>query len=121
MAIFMFNEGYTLNKPPMIIDHRFEHWKIRMKIYLQSIDIDLWKIISNKFISKQRSQWKEEDKHNFHLNARTMKILYCAIDESYFDKIISCSSANELWLALEQMHSNQTYELYLVDEVGENH
>ena len=82
----MFNEGYTLNKPPMIVDHKFEHWVIRMKIYLQSIDIDIWKIVSNKLISKPRIHWNEKNKNNFYWNARATKFLYNALDESYFGK-----------------------------------
>ena len=47
-----------------------------------------------------------------------MKILYNALDESYFGKIISCSNANEIWIALEHLFSNQSYELSpIVDEV----
>jgi len=121
MANFMFNEGFALNQPPMINDFKFEHWQIRMKIYLQSIDIDLWEIVSNNFILNPRSQWNEEDKAKFYLNARAMKILYNAIDEKDFDKIIKCLNAYDIWMTLEQKLSNESCELSKVDELGEDH
>ena len=52
-----------------------------------------------------------------------MKILYNAIDEKDFDKLITCSSANEIWLALEEMYSlspNQICKLYKSDDIGES-
>jgi len=43
--------------------------------------------VKNKFVSKPRFEWIENDQNKFCLNLRGMKILYDSSDEVYFDKL----------------------------------
>ena len=60
-----------------------------MKIFLQSIDFDLWYIVKNGYASKPRLEWDENDMHNFSLNIRAMKLLYHVLENNVLYNIIS--------------------------------
>ena len=40
-------EGHSTNRPPLFNGTSFAYWKNRMRIYIQSIDYDLWMTIQN--------------------------------------------------------------------------
>ena len=40
-------EGLSTTRAPFFNGVDFPYWKIRMETYLQSIDYDLWHIVSN--------------------------------------------------------------------------
>ena len=74
-----------------------------MRIYIQSIDYELWRIIvkSSKISTKRveevniptpESEWNEDDLKMLQSNAKYMNILYCAIDPNEFNRISTCES-----------------------------
>jgi len=45
-----FTEGASINKPPFFIGENYPFWKIRMKIFLESVDKGVWDaIVSGPF------------------------------------------------------------------------
>ena len=40
-------EGQSTNRPPSFNGTNYNYWKNRMRIYVQSVDYDLWRIIVN--------------------------------------------------------------------------
>jgi len=77
-----------------------------MIIYLQYIDYDLWLFIKNRphkptkmkndiMISKPRSEYTDDDKKLFSMDAKIMNTLYCALSRSEFNRI-SCKNARDM-------------------------
>jgi len=42
-----FAEGASINKPPMFLGVNYQFWKVRMKIFIESIDRGIWNAIVN--------------------------------------------------------------------------
>jgi hypothetical protein len=113
-------EGYSTNRPPLFDGTNYNYWKIRMTIFIQSIDCNVWEVIefgpykltkvikidgkSDQIIPKLREEYDENDKRKLSLNARAKNILYCALDRNEFNRISTCDSAHEIWHALEITH-----------------
>ena len=81
-----------------------------MKIFIQSHDYDLWKIIING--SHIPKALKEHDKKMAQLNAKAMNILYCSLELNVFNAISSYISAKHVWEKLERIYegANQIEE-----------
>ena len=69
-----------------------------MTIFLQSMDLKIWRVVSEKYQtpSTDFSLWTDEEKKIASLNAKAMNALYCAIDKVEFNHISQCSTANEI-------------------------
>jgi len=63
-----FAEGASINRPPLFVGENYPFWKIRMKIFLESVDKGVWdvvvnrpfkpiKIVEGKTVLKEFSQW----------------------------------------------------------------
>jgi len=48
-----FEEGASINKPPLFCGLNYKYWEARMKIFVESIDKGIWDAIENgPFIPK---------------------------------------------------------------------
>jgi len=48
-----FVEGASINRPPLFCGLSYQFWKVRMKIFVESLDRGLWDAIENDpFIPK---------------------------------------------------------------------
>ena len=119
----LFNEGQSINRPPLFNGINYTYQKVRMKIFIQVVDYDLWSIIvngphipthtiNNLVTLKPERDWDENDKKLAQLNAKGMNILYCSLDANEFNRISVCASAKEIWERLEITHegTNQVKE-----------
>ena len=55
-------EGYSIIHPPMFNGTDYMYWKTRIRIFLLSINFDLWNIIENDFqkSSNPMNEWNNE-------------------------------------------------------------
>ncbi|XP_038697229.1 uncharacterized protein LOC119994963 [Tripterygium wilfordii] len=108
-------EGLSMNRPPFFNGKDYGFWKTRMRIFIRSIDLDLWDVIEygphrpkkksgDTLVDKERSEWTMEDKKLVSLNDRAVNILHCALIRAEFDHISTCKSAREIWCMLELKH-----------------
>ena len=78
-----------------------------MKIFIQASDYKIWdiiishphisiKIIKNILIHKAESEWDENDERMAQLNAKSMNLLYYALDANEFNRISGCISVKEI-------------------------
>uniref|UniRef100_A0A6V7QUX0 CCHC-type domain-containing protein n=1 Tax=Ananas comosus var. bracteatus TaxID=296719 RepID=A0A6V7QUX0_ANACO len=84
-------EGQSIAHPPLFNRSNYTYWKVRMQIFLQFLDFDLWDIVENGYTkpTTATSTWKAEDKGKFNLNSKAMNALHCALDSNEkFKKII---------------------------------
>ena len=108
-------EGQSTNRPPLFSGMNFPYWKARMKIYIQAVNYHLWRAIVNGpqislvrvngiDIPKPEEDWDDNDMKMGELNAKTMNVLYCALDSNEFNRISTCTTAQEIWNKLEVTH-----------------
>ena len=82
-----------------------------MRIFVQSMDYDLWMIIENGFhlprvdidgISRVKSfsDWNVRDALNYDLNAKAISLLYSALHIDIAKKFSSFDCANDIWRCL---------------------
>ena len=72
-----------------------------MRIYIQAVDYDLWRIISNgpRFPRgadgklKEEKDFDENDLKLMSLNSKAMNVLYCSLDSNEFNRISGCDTA----------------------------
>ena len=121
-----FREGQPTTKTPFFDDNDYTYWKFMMKIYLQTLDYEIWKVIydgtfmpclwlKNEVgddIPKASSHWSELEKKKISLNSKAMNALFYTLDKKEFHKISSCESAQEIWNKLEVVYegTNQVKE-----------
>ncbi|KAH9792972.1 hypothetical protein KPL71_004365 [Citrus sinensis] len=119
-----FREGQSTIRPPYFDGNDYPYWKIRMRIYLQALDYEIWEIVNDgpfmpltknevgEDIPKPSRDWNEFEKRKASLNSKAMNVLFCALDKKEFHRVSSCESANEIWHKLEVVYegTNQVKE-----------
>lgn len=116
-------EGKSTSRPPFFDGSNYAYWKAKMKIYLQSIDYNLWLIVTkgpyipmkkvdNVDKPKLEEEYDENEMKKCSLNAKAINCMYCALSKDEFNRISMCSSAQEIWNTLEITHegTNQVKE-----------
>ncbi|KAI5666874.1 hypothetical protein M9H77_16727 [Catharanthus roseus] len=104
-------EGSSTNRPPLFNGTNYTFWKSRIKIYICSINFDLWSIVEKgpyipkiNGVAKKIEEFDEFDSRKMTLNFQAMNILSCALDASEYDRVSGCDSAHEMWKLLEVTH-----------------
>ena len=89
MAYSGMQEGHSIARPPLFNGSDYTYWKTRMRIFLISMDFELWTIVENGFqkSSLLMSEWNESEKKVFALNAKAMNALFCALDKNEFNHV----------------------------------
>ncbi|XP_016184183.1 uncharacterized protein LOC107625950 isoform X2 [Arachis ipaensis] len=134
-------EGQSINRPPFFNGKYYNYWKERMKIFVQSMDYNIWKIIMNGpqtptkigvdgvVTPKTETEWNEDDKKKVELNAKALNLLNCAISFEEYRKISISKTAKEIWDKLQVTHDgtprvkemridmlNKEYEIFFMKE-----
>ncbi|XP_072072112.1 uncharacterized protein [Arachis hypogaea] len=116
IVAFTLTEGQSNNRPPYFNGSNYSYWKERMRIFVQSIDYNIWKIILNgpdvptkqnadgEVVAKEDSEWTEEEKKKVELNAKAINLMHCAISFEEFRKVSRCKTAKEIWDKLRLTH-----------------
>ena len=110
-----FSEGQSIARPPMFNGSDYAYWKARMKIYLVSVDYDVWDIIETGYTPptetvngivtpKPKSRWDANDKKLYSIDSKAMNALICALDKTEYNRISHCNTAQEIWHTLEVTH-----------------
>ena len=75
-----------------------------MKFFIQSLDKDIWNVISNiAYIHMSEINYASSKEH---LDCITKNIIISALDSNELLKISECISAKEMWDTLEKYHKN---------------
>ena len=110
-----FCEGQSISRPPYFDGSNYTYSKARMKIYLQSIDYQLWlnvskcpyipiKTVNNIEELKMEDEFHEHDMKKCSFNASAINCLYCALSNDEFNRVSMCSLPYEIWKTLEVTH-----------------
>ncbi|GAV73375.1 DUF4219 domain-containing protein [Cephalotus follicularis] len=100
------NISQSINKPPSFDGNNYSYWKPRVAIFIQSLDYQLWNIITNgpkiptKIVDGQRvlkinSEYNDHDYKLLQLNAKAKHVIFCALSSSEFNRVSSLDSAKK--------------------------
>ncbi|XP_068498115.1 uncharacterized protein [Phaseolus vulgaris] len=133
-----FAEGASINRPPMFGGLNYAFWKIRMKFFMESIDMGIWDLVVNGYfvpvqvvkdetVKNPWSEWSDSEKKKAQYDSLAKNIITSALNMDEFFMVSQCNSAKEMWEMLEVTHEGtddvkrarkhtliQEYELFMM-------
>ena len=102
-----FGEGASINRPPLFCGLNYQFWKVRMKIFMKSLDKGIWDAIENgpfvpKFekdgfvIEKPWSQWTDSKSKKAKFDCIAKNIITSALNSDEFFRVSQCKSSKEM-------------------------
>jgi len=99
-------EGTSINRLPSFNGECYDYWKIRMKIFIKSQDLDVWDAIQDgpyvpftetngAKLAKPRNEWSDEDKKKVQYDLRAKNILTSALGFHELFRISNCTTVKE--------------------------
>ena len=102
MAQVVFN--HVGGKPPFFDGTCYDYWKRKMRMYLGSINDQVWEVTENDYAIIDPDDPTNQDKINKQCNTMALNTIYNAIDSKVFEQIKDCDRANEVWKRLEETY-----------------
>ena len=110
-----FAEGASSNRPPMFGGVNYAFWKIRMKIFMESIDMGIWdavvsgpfipmQVVKEETVKKPWFEWNETERKKAQYDSLAKNIITSALNMDEFFRVSQCNSAKEMWEVLEVTH-----------------
>ncbi|XP_057999032.1 spindle assembly checkpoint component MAD1-like [Hevea brasiliensis] len=116
-------ERHSITRPPLFNGSNYSFWKVRMRNFIQSVDIKAWQRIVkgpeiplelhvDGYREKLEDEYNELDWKKVSSNAKALNILHCALDATEYNRISGCTSAKEVSDKLEVTYegTNQVKE-----------
>ncbi|KAL2337025.1 hypothetical protein Fmac_011471 [Flemingia macrophylla] len=86
---FLFQEGNSINRPPIFNGEGYHYWKSRIQIFIEAIDLNIWDAVENgPFIPTiqegnivkelPRDRWSEDGKRKVQYNLKAKNIITSA-------------------------------------------
>nr|KYP35691.1 Retrovirus-related Pol polyprotein from transposon TNT 1-94 [Cajanus cajan]KYP38474.1 Retrovirus-related Pol polyprotein from transposon TNT 1-94 [Cajanus cajan] len=110
-----FAEGASINRPPLFCGDNYPFWKVRMKIFMESVHRNIWqavitdykiptKIEGGKEIEKPYDSWDQSEIRRAENDAKALNIIHSALNSDEFFRISACSTAKEAWDLIQVTH-----------------
>jgi len=98
--------GQSLIIPPLFDDTNYAYWKVRMRVFLQSLDEKVWLVVEVywKKHEKPPATWDDTKIKAANLNSRPLNALFSAMTNQEFKKISSTDNAKEAWTILQNTY-----------------
>jgi len=114
-----FAEGASINRPPMFSWVNYKFWKVRMKIFIESLDRGIWNaIINGPFIpmhvvdgvstAKCFDELTDLENKKMQYDCVAKNIRTSALNLDNFFRVSQCGSAKEMCDILEVTHEGTT-------------
>jgi hypothetical protein len=91
-------------KPSFFDGTCYDYWKIKMRMYLGSINDQVWDVIESDYAIIDPDNLTNQNKANKQCNTMARNTIYNAIDFNVFEQIKDCDGAYELWKRLEETY-----------------
>ena len=104
--------GHAIDVPPCFYDLSYNQWMIRIKMFIKTIDFDLWMIIDDAYLVpiKTKSKWNKKEKKLYGMNLKVLDVLLKSIDPHISNNFASFDSAYKLWKYIEAHHNEMKEE-----------
>jgi len=114
-----FAEGASIHRPPMFSGVNYQFWKVRMKIFIKSIDRGIWNAIVNGpyilayvvngiYVAKSFDELTDVENKHVQYDCVAKNIITSALNLDEFFRVSQCISAKEMWDIFEVTHEGTT-------------
>nr|KYP59787.1 hypothetical protein KK1_015228 [Cajanus cajan] len=101
-----FAKGASINRPPLFRGDNYPFWKVRMKIFMESVHRSIWQIViteykiptkieNEKEIEKPFDSWDQDEIKRAKNDAKALNIIHFALNSDEFFIISACTTAKE--------------------------
>ena len=96
------DRGQSLIIPPLFDDTNYAYWKVRMRVFLQSLDKKVWQTVEIVWTKPKEApaNWDEAKIKAENFNTKVLNALFSAVTNEEFKKISSTETAKEAWTIL---------------------
>ena len=97
------DKGQLLIIPPLFDGTNYAYWKVRMRVFLQSLDEKVWQVVEICWTkpTKVSVDWDDAKIKAANFNNRALNALFSAVINDEFKKISSIETAKEAWTILQ--------------------
>ena len=81
---------------PIFDGEDFIFWKIRMKNYLMSIDLEVWALVEEGYDVPKTTPIEAEDRKKYWEHAKSLITLQAGVSKMVLTKVLSCTSEKQL-------------------------
>ena len=103
------DRGQSLIIPHLFNDTNYAHWKVRIRVFLQSLDEKMWQAVEIGWTKPKEApaDWEEAKIKAANFNSRALNALFSAVTNEEFKKISSTEIAKEAWTILQATYEGQ--------------
>ena len=93
------DKGQSLIIPPLFDSTNYAYWKVRMRVFLQSLDEKVWQAIEIGWTKSKEAlaDWDDAKIKAANFNNRALNDLFSAVTNEEFKKISSTEITKEAW------------------------
>ena len=107
-------------KPPFFDGTCYDYWKRKVKIYLGSINDQVWDVTESDYVILDLDNLTNTDMANKQCSIMALNTFYNAIDSKVFEQIKDCEKASEVWKRLEETYEGtpavKSAKLYILKD-----
>ena len=91
------DKGQSLIIPPLFDGINYAYWKVRMRVFLQSLDEKVWQVVEIGWTKPKEmpADWDEAKIKAANFNSKALNALFNAVTNEEFKKISSTEIAKE--------------------------
>ena len=96
------NKGQSLIIPPLFDGTNYAYWKVRIRVFLQSLDEKEWQAVEIGWTkpTEALANWDDAKIMAANFNSRALNVLFSAVTNEEFKKIFSTKTAKKAWTIL---------------------
>ena len=93
------DRGQSLIIPPLFDGTNYAYWKVRMRVFLQSLDKKMWQAVEIGWTKPKEApvDWDDAKIKAANFNSGALNSLFSAVTNEEFKKISSTKTAKEAW------------------------
>ena len=97
------DRGQSLIIPHLFDGTNYAYWKVRMRVFLQSLDKKVWQAVEIGWTKTKEApaDWDEAKIKAANFNSRALNALFNAVPNEEFKKISSIETTQEAWTILQ--------------------
>jgi hypothetical protein len=112
--------NHVVGKPSFFDDTCYDYWKRKMKMYLGSINDQVWDVTESDYVILDLNNLTNIDKANKQCNTMALNTVYNTIDSKVFEQIKDYEKTSEVWKRLKETYKGtpavKSAKLYILKD-----
>ena len=98
--------GHSLVISPHFDGNNYVYWKVRMKVFLKSIDEKVWNSVEYGWEKPTTSisEWQTSQKETIAFNSKAINVIFNVVSIKEFKRIYDVEVAHTIWNILQTVH-----------------